>query len=54
MLLHDKIDTLRDRQWQELLAMQTQQLALLTSLAGPAFTSSTGSMQRRTAPQGSP
>ena len=32
MLLHDKLDTLRERQWAELLEMQRQQLALLASL----------------------
>ena len=46
MLLHDKLDDLREKQWQELLAMQKEQLALLASLAGPAFLS-TG---RRSAP----
>jgi uncharacterized membrane protein len=33
MLLHDKLDHLRESQWQALLAMQQEQLALLTSLA---------------------
>lgn len=37
MLLHDKLDGLREKQWQELLALQAQQLALLSSLAGPSF-----------------
>ncbi|MDM0084887.1 DUF1003 domain-containing protein [Variovorax sp. J31P179] len=32
MLLHDKIDQLRERQWEELLEIQKQQLALLTGL----------------------
>ena len=36
MLLHEKIDQLRDPQWTELLALQRQQLALLESLARPA------------------
>lgn len=42
MLLHDKLDALREKQWQELLAMQKEQLTLLASMAGPAFSSSTG------------
>jgi uncharacterized membrane protein len=32
MLLHDKLDSLRQTQWQELVAMQKQQLALLAGL----------------------
>lgn len=32
MLLHDKIDLLREKQWEELLALQKQQLALLAAL----------------------
>lgn len=32
MLLHDKIDLLRETQWTELLEIQKQQLALLTAL----------------------
>jgi len=32
MLLHDKIDQLRERQWVELLEIQKQQLALLMGL----------------------
>lgn len=32
MLLHDKFDLLREKQWQELLALQQQQLALLAAL----------------------
>ena len=32
MLLHEKIDTLREKQWGELLATQHQQLALLAEL----------------------
>ncbi|MEY4561017.1 MAG: hypothetical protein RLZZ618_294 [Pseudomonadota bacterium] len=32
MLLHDKLDALRDTQWQELLGLQSQQLALLSAL----------------------
>ena len=35
MLLHDKIDQLRQSQWAELLALQRQQLALLDTLTGP-------------------
>ncbi len=35
MLLHDKLDQLREKQWAELLALQTQQLALLARLAEP-------------------
>ena len=35
MLLHEKIDALRQDQWSELLAMQKEQLALLASLARP-------------------
>jgi uncharacterized membrane protein len=34
MLLHDKIDLLCQTQWSELLALQREQLALLSSLAG--------------------
>ena len=36
MLLHDKIDQLRQSQWTELLALQQQQLALLDTLTGKA------------------
>jgi uncharacterized membrane protein len=39
MLLHDKIDVLRETQWEELLKMQKQQLQLLAGLLrerGPA------------------
>jgi uncharacterized membrane protein len=32
MLLHEKIDLLRDKQWQELLAIQKEQLKLLAGL----------------------
>jgi uncharacterized membrane protein len=32
MLLHEKLDGLREKQWQELLAIQTQQLQLLGAL----------------------
>ena len=32
MLLHQKIDTLRERQWEELVAMQRQQLDILRAL----------------------
>jgi uncharacterized membrane protein len=32
MLLHDKVDHLREGQWHELLAMQSQQIALLQDL----------------------
>ncbi len=32
MLLHEKVDLLREGQWSELLAIQTQQLKLLTGL----------------------
>ncbi len=34
MLLHEKFDQLRQQQWTELLAMQHQQIALLTRLLG--------------------
>ena len=34
MLLHDKIDLLREAQWEELLAMQREQLKLLQARAG--------------------
>lgn len=34
MLLHDKIDGLRTQQWEELVAIQNEQLALLRSLRG--------------------
>jgi uncharacterized membrane protein len=33
MLLHEKIDSLRETQWQELLTLQKEQLALLAQLA---------------------
>ena len=33
MLLHDKLDALREKQWGELLQIQTQQLKLLAALA---------------------
>ena len=36
MLLHDKIDLLREAQWQELLAMQREQLGLLRGRVGSA------------------
>jgi uncharacterized membrane protein len=32
MLLHDKVDLLREKQWEELLALQQQQLTLLAGL----------------------
>ncbi|MBU6437685.1 MAG: DUF1003 domain-containing protein [Betaproteobacteria bacterium] len=32
MLLHDKLDSLREPQWQELIALQKQQLSLLAAL----------------------
>ena len=32
MLLHDKVDLLREKQWEELLALQQQQLKLLAGL----------------------
>ena len=35
MLLHEKIDALRQDQWSELLALQKEQLELLASLARP-------------------
>jgi uncharacterized membrane protein len=34
MMLHDKIDMQREQQWAELLAIQTEQLKLLTAMAG--------------------
>jgi uncharacterized membrane protein len=34
MLLHEKLDLLRENQWSELLKLQTQQLELLGSLSG--------------------
>ncbi len=33
MLLHEKIDLLREKQWEDLLAIQKEQLKLLTALA---------------------
>ena len=36
MLLHEKLDALREQQWQELLAIQTQQLTLLQAMTKPA------------------
>jgi uncharacterized membrane protein len=36
MLLHQKIDTLRDTQWRELMALQHDQMRLLAALAGTA------------------
>lgn len=35
MLLHDKLDLLREDQWRELLALQTEQLGLLRALRPP-------------------
>ena len=35
MLLHEKIDALRDTQWRELMALQQQQIELLTALPRP-------------------
>ena len=35
MLLHQKIDALRETQWQELIALQRDQLRLLAELTGP-------------------
>lgn len=34
MLLHDKLDSLRERQWKELLELQNEQLRLLAVLSG--------------------
>ena len=34
MLLHEKLDALREQQWQELLAIQTHQLTLLQAMSG--------------------
>jgi len=34
MLLHEKVDLLREGQWDELLAIQKQQLSLLADLTG--------------------
>ena len=34
LALHQKVDTLREQQWAELLAMQQEQIRLLTNLAG--------------------
>jgi hypothetical protein len=34
MLLHEKIDGLREQQWQDLVAIQNEQLALLRTLLG--------------------
>jgi uncharacterized membrane protein len=39
MLLHEKIDDLRQTQWHELLALQQQQIRLLTSLSLPSRSS---------------
>jgi uncharacterized membrane protein len=39
MLLHDKLDSLREKQWEELLQIQTQQLRLLGALAERQTTS---------------
>ena len=36
MLLHEKFDLLRDKQWQELIEIQQQQLAQLAKLARTA------------------
>jgi uncharacterized membrane protein len=36
MLLHEKLDGLRDRQWKELLALQAEQLRLLAALTATA------------------
>jgi uncharacterized membrane protein len=38
MLLHEKLDTLREKQWEELLQLQKEQLKLLTALPGTALT----------------
>jgi uncharacterized membrane protein len=35
MLLHEKIDALRETQWRELIALQQRQIELLTALLGP-------------------
>lgn len=43
MLLHNKIDTLRQTQWAELLALQQQQLQLLAQLANPGAAAPGGS-----------
>ena len=40
MLLHDKLDALREKQWGELLQIQTQQLKLLAALADKRSSSS--------------
>jgi uncharacterized membrane protein len=39
MLLHEKIDVLREKQWEELLAIQTEQLKLLKAMVGQPFRS---------------
>ncbi len=39
MLLHDKIDKLRQTQWAELLALQKQQLDMLSAITGRAASS---------------
>ncbi|MBK9797665.1 MAG: DUF1003 domain-containing protein [Holophagaceae bacterium] len=36
MLLHDKVDQLRERQWEELLAIQKEQLRMLATLSAPS------------------
>jgi uncharacterized membrane protein len=38
MLLHEKMDLLRQGQWAELLKLQTEQLQLLGTLTGKAST----------------
>jgi len=40
MLLHDKLDGLREKQWEELLQIQAQQLKLLAALVGRQTSSS--------------
>ena len=36
MLLHEKFDLLREKQWEELLAIQKEQLKLLSALTQPS------------------
>jgi uncharacterized membrane protein len=40
MLLHEKMDSLRKQQWDELLTIQKEQLAQLSALVGKQTTAS--------------
>lgn len=50
MLLHEKLDALREPQWRELLEMQSQQLALLATLVAAATPTTRSTAMAATTP----